>query len=74
MKITDHAKKRLKERKIKLEDVCTILERGIKMVNKHHSDRFTFKSRTSDLYVVTDGDMKVVITVFFGKSITGYKK
>ena len=42
-----------------------IIGKGIRMVNKTNKERFTFKHKTEQLYVVTDKNMTALITVFW---------
>ena len=72
MKITKHAQERIEERNVDINDLAAVLKDGIKMVNKHDSSKWTMKHQTKDLYIVLDQEMTTVITVFFGRSITGY--
>ena len=73
MKISKHAQQRIEERNVDVNDLVAVLKDGIKMVNKHDSSKWTMKHSTKELYVVLTGDMSTVVTVFFGRSVTGYK-
>ena len=73
MKVSQHAIKRINERSIDPKEIVDVIKNGIKMVNKHDNTKWTFKHKTMDIYAVCTGDMGTLVTVFYGKSITGYK-
>ena len=72
MKVSKHAIARINERSIDPKVIVDVIKNGIKMVNKHDNTKWTFKHKTMDIYAVTTQDMGVLVTVFYGKSITGW--
>ena len=67
MRITKHASLRMKERNITVPMIREVIGKGIRMVNKTDSSKFTFKHKQEQLYVVTDQQMTTLITVFYGR-------
>ena len=65
MRITKHASMRMQDRRISIPMIKEVISKGIRMVNKTDSSKFTFKHRTEQLYVVTDKEMTTLITVFW---------
>ena len=65
MRITKHAKQRMLQRNINVSMIREIIGKGVRMVNKTNKERFTFKHKTEQLYVVTDKNMTALITVFW---------
>ena len=57
----------MKERNITIPMIQEVIGKGIRMVNKTDSSKFTFKHKQEQLYAVTDKDMKTLITVFYGR-------
>ena len=72
MRVSAHAIKRINERSIDPKTIVEVITKGIKMVNKHDNTKWTFKHKTMDIYAVCTGDMNTLVTVFYGKSITGW--
>lgn len=72
MKVSKHAISRINERNIDPKVIVSVIKDGIKMVNKHDNTKWTFKHKTMDIYAVCNQDMSVLVTVFYGKSITGW--
>ena len=67
MRITKHASMRMLDRNINIPMIREVIGKGIRMVNKTDSSKFTFKHKTEQLYAVTDKDMTTLITVFYGR-------
>lgn len=64
MKFTKHATARMKQRNITRGDVSLTVHTGVKMVNKHDSEKLTFVHNSLRVYVVTNKEADTVITVF----------
>ena len=73
MRVSQHAIARINERNVDPKVIVDVIKNGIKMVNKHDNTKWTFKHKTQDIYAVCTGDMSTLVTVFYGRSITGYK-
>ena len=64
MRITKHAKERMLERSITVSEVAHVLQHGVKLVNRHDSNKFTFVANDINVYAVVDKEMTALITVF----------
>ena len=64
MNVSRHAKERMAERNITIQDVATVLQFGKRLVNRHDDTKYTFIDNTLNVYVVTDKALTCVITVF----------
>ena len=64
MRVSRHAKERMMERSITVQQVATVLRYGHRMVNRHDANKLTFVDNQLNVYVVTDKEMSCVITVF----------
>lgn len=65
MRITKHAKSRLTQRGGTLDQIINTVTNGVKMVNRTDSTKFTFIDNSTGMYVVTNSEVTVVITVFW---------
>ena len=66
MHITKHAKVRLAQRGASVRDIFIALQTGNKMPNRTDpNNKFTFIDNRTGLYVVTNSEVTVVITVFW---------
>ncbi len=65
MRITKHAKSRLTQRGGTLDQIINTITNGVKMVNRTDSTKFTFIDNSTGMYVVTNSEVTVVITVFW---------
>lgn len=64
--LTEHAKTRMQERIITLQDVYTCVKQGITSEAKNGLVRYT----NGNIYVILNNDTKTVVTVCFTKSYT----
>jgi len=65
MRITKHAKERMRERNISIQDIKTTVTYGKQLVNRTDPNKWTYVlNGKEDLYVVTDATTTVVITVW----------
>ena len=64
MKVTKHAMDRFTQRNVTAQEAVECVRDGIRMVNRHNPERFTFKHKTANLFIVTDKAMTTVITMF----------
>jgi len=65
MRITKHAKVRLAQRGGSIQDIITTVQNGNKMINRTDPKKFTFIDNSTGMYVVTNSEVTVVITVFW---------
>ena len=66
MHITKHAKVRLVQRGASVRDIFIALQTGNKMPNRTDpNNKFTFIDNRTGLYVVTNSEATVAITVFW---------
>ena len=64
MRIAKHARERMNERNITIQQVATVLQYGKRLVNRHDNNKYTFIDNQLNVYVVTDKALTTVITVF----------
>ena len=65
MHITTHAKSRLSQRGGTVQDIINTVNNGVKMINRTDPKKFTFIDNSTGMYVVTNSEVTVVITVFW---------
>lgn len=80
MRITKHAKHRLSQRggvityvneagvtfkRYTVQDIINTVNNGVKLVNRTDPAKFTFIDNSTGMYVVTNSEVTVVITVFW---------
>lgn len=64
MRYTKHTQLRMKERGITRQDIETTVRYGVQMVNRNDPNKYTYILNGLDVYVVTNKESDVIITVF----------
>ena len=67
MRLTQHAKVRIRERNISSSEIQDLIDNGVYLVNRHNPERFTLvhKDRSKRLAMVLSNDKQVVITIMY---------
>ena len=65
MRLTKHAKARLRQRGGTHDDVITTVNTGVRLINRTDPNKYTFVNNSTGMYVVTNSEVTVVITIFW---------